>query len=210
MTRVRFLLTNRWVRIYLDALSEVMGHHGYTALLRVAGLHAWIYNPPPYEDVLDVDAMDFALLNKILEDIYGLRAGRSLAFRAGQVALGMVLARPDIALGVSETALKLLPPEKRVKAFLNALAQALTQPQSVTVSLTELPDKLLCVVSPCPVYADRGVIARAVCRSMVGFLQAALEYIGAREPQGVEVVACGTGEEGGDPTCIFALDKTRF
>jgi hypothetical protein len=210
MTRVRFLLTNRWVRIYLDALLEVMGHHGYTALLRVAGLHAWIYNPPPYEEVLEADAMDFALLNKILEDIYGPRGGRSLAFRAGQVAFRKILEHPDIDLGINESALKLLPTEKRAKTLLNALAHLLTQPQSVTVSLTELSDKYLYVISPCPVYADRGVIVRAVCRSMIGFLQAALSHVGAREPYGIETVACGTGEEGGDPTCIFALDKASL
>ncbi len=46
MTRGKHFQSNQRTRIYLDALAEVMGAHGLSALLRLANLTQWIEHPP--------------------------------------------------------------------------------------------------------------------------------------------------------------------
>ncbi len=204
MKHARFFLSNCWTRIYLDALSEVMGHHGYTALLRIAGLHAWIYNPPPYDDVLDVDVEDFVLLNKSLEDIYGPRGGRSLAFRTGQIAFRIAWERLDIDLGLRETAFNLLPEEKRMHVILEALAKEIAQANKVEITLTEDETTLQIEVTPCPVYTGHKAV-RSVCQGIAGFTRATLMHANTSDDYTISETACGVPEYRESLTCVFVI-----
>ena len=72
---------NKFARIFLDAMEEVMGKNGLNAVLHLADLDNLIGNYPP--DNLDkvFDFADFTALCVALEEMYGPRGGRGLARR---------------------------------------------------------------------------------------------------------------------------------
>ena len=86
MERGAYFQSNRKTRIYLDAIGDLIGAHGLAALLRLAGLHAWAVELPPYTDDLAVDFGDIAVLSEKLELMYGPGGGRALSVRAGRAS----------------------------------------------------------------------------------------------------------------------------
>jgi predicted hydrocarbon binding protein len=209
MTRERFLLSNRRTRIYLDALGDVMGRHGLSALLRVAGLTAWIYDPPPYDNVLEVDAVDFVVLNTTLEEIYGPRGARSLIFRTGKIVFAKSLEQMGAEMGLNPTALKLMPLDTRVKRLLEALARGNAQQGDIDALVTEEPGRLLYTLTRCPECWGRSGLSHSICEGMVGFIQAAIEWAGAVEHYWVKEIECGATKAVKDSTCVFAVNKAK-
>ncbi|MBN1488031.1 MAG: hypothetical protein JW981_10345 [Anaerolineae bacterium] len=210
MAHEKLLLSNRITRIYLDALSEIMGHHGLRALLRVSGLQSWVYNPPAYNAALEVDAADFALINTTLEEIYSPRGGRTWALRAGRVAFSGLLEHKGIELGVSDTAFRLLPTPQRVEVLLESLAQGLSEEQSLLdATVTKETDRFLLSLTPCPACWGRAGVPRPVCQGIVGLLQAALGWSRISENFWVDEIECGATKTAKDATCVFAINKTK-
>lgn len=76
--------SNKFARIALDALEDVMGRNGLNAILNLAHLSKIINNYPPDNLSREFDFADFSALNLALEELYGQRGGRSLALRAGR------------------------------------------------------------------------------------------------------------------------------
>ena len=68
---------NKFARLYLEALEDVMGKNGVNAILNLAGLSHFIDNYPP--DNLDkgegIDFAEFTALQIALEEMYGPRGG---------------------------------------------------------------------------------------------------------------------------------------
>ena len=71
---------NKIARIAILSFEEVMGKNGLNAILNLAGLSNLIDNYPP--DNLDrgFDFADFSAIQGALEEMYGPRGGRGLAF----------------------------------------------------------------------------------------------------------------------------------
>jgi len=100
---------NMMVRIYLQALEEVMGKNGINALLNLAGLPHLIDNYPPANLNQEFDFADFSALGQALDDMYGPRGGRGLALRAGRAAFAEGLANFGAMVGMGELAFKVIP-----------------------------------------------------------------------------------------------------
>lgn len=207
MTRGQYFQSNRRTRIYLDALAEVMGHHGLQALLRLAGLEAWIDQPPTYDDALEVDFIDFAMLNKTLEDMYGPRGGRALALRAGRASFKEAITQMGGSVGLAGAAFKMLPLRTRIKALLDAVVKGMSLQSSSVASVTEEGGKLFYHVNPCPACWGRTDADRPVCHGTVGFLQEALEWAGGGEEYQIEEAACSAAGEGEPGVCSFLIYK---
>ena len=73
---------NKFARIFIDAMEEVMGKNGLNAVLNLAGLQHYVDNYPPDNLEKGFDFSEFTALNVALEDMYGPRGGRGLALRA--------------------------------------------------------------------------------------------------------------------------------
>ena len=75
-----FFYANKFARITLEAYEEVMGKNGLNAILNLAGLGTLIDNYPPDNLERQFDFADFTAIHIGLEEMYGPRGGRGLAF----------------------------------------------------------------------------------------------------------------------------------
>ena len=75
---------NRFARIIIDALEEVMGKNGLHAVLRLAKLEKYIHERPPNNLEKEFPFSELTALQAALEEMYGPRGGRGLAIRAGR------------------------------------------------------------------------------------------------------------------------------
>src|SRR6185436_2669223 len=75
---------NKFARLTMSAMEEIMGRNGLNAILNLAGLQAYVDNLPADNLEKGFDFTDFTALNIALEDMYGPRGGRALALRAGR------------------------------------------------------------------------------------------------------------------------------
>ena len=75
---------NRFARIIISALEEVMGTNGLHAVLRLAKLEKYIAERPPNNLEKEFPFSEFTALQAALEEMYGPRGGRGLAIRAGR------------------------------------------------------------------------------------------------------------------------------
>ncbi len=199
--------SNRRTRIYLDAITEVIGQHGLHAVLRLANLEAWIANPPDYNDALEVSLDDFSRMNQVLEEMYGPRGGRALALRAGRAAFNAAIEQLGSALGLAGVAFKLLPPRPRIKTLLEAIIKGMSKQSTVRTYLTEENGVLLYHVAPCPACWGRKHEAQPVCHSTLGFLQQALEWAELEDYFEVTETSCAAVGETQTTECVFALRK---
>ncbi len=74
-----FYYPNKFARITIEALEQVMGKNGLNAILHLAGLSEYINNYPPNNLEKEYDFAYFTALCVALEEMYGPRGGRGLA-----------------------------------------------------------------------------------------------------------------------------------
>jgi predicted hydrocarbon binding protein len=86
MPEVLFL-PNRFVRITLQALEEVVGAGAMKAIYHHAGLPDLDAAPPAENMNTDFSSENFSKLFGSLNDVMGRRGGRSLAIRAGRTTM---------------------------------------------------------------------------------------------------------------------------
>jgi len=209
MTYGKHFQSNRKTRIYMDALIEVIGAHGLAALLRLAGLSAWVTTPPPYDDAFGVDYADFAKLNATLEDMYGPRGGRALALRAGRASFRQAQEQVGKGLGMEEATFKALPLATRIRSLLQILAKGNELQSGSQVTIQEEAESFTFSIVPCPACWGRSGLERSVCHGTTGLLIEAINWIGGGDGYRVEEVACaGTQAAGAEIPCVFAITKT--
>ena len=75
------------------------------------------------------------------------------------------------------------------------------------VSLRVAGDQFLYTVEPCPVCWGQGDQEEAMCFSTVGFLQQAIEWVGAGDHYLVEEASCAATKSADDAACVFAILK---
>ncbi len=197
-----YVQSNRRTRLYLDAVRDVVGRYGLTALLRIAELDRWIENPPPYDDELGVSYADFARLNEAMEQLYGPYGRRTLALRAGRVLFHHMARRwsydpPPLLEGISMRA-HILP-------MLASLSIWISRQMSGEVQVQEVWDEFHLVLHPSPEAWGYHNKDSAICYGMVGFLQQAVEWVGFGEYYHVKEVSCAATKNGADSRCVFAL-----
>jgi predicted hydrocarbon binding protein len=207
MERGKHFLSNRKARIYLDTVAEVSGQYGFEAVLQLAGLQTWIHQRPPHNDASEVDYADFAALNATLIRMYGLTGGRTLALRAGRNSFMALTERLAAILDIDDAAFQAQPPTQRVKALLEAIVEGGGQLGIDHISLRAAGDQFLYTVQPCPICWKQSNFEDAICFSTVGFLQQAIEWVGAGDYYLVEEASCAATKTTKDATCVFAILK---
>lgn len=206
MERGKYFQSNYTTHIYLDALVDVIGRHGLFALLHLAGLSAWIENPPSNDNEFGVDFADFAALNITLEVMYGPRGGRALALRAGRASFMESLSVEGSTLGVSNEALKMLSPVRRVRALLDTLARSTEKHSDSKITVLRDGDDFIYRVNPCPACWGRGGADHMMCHGTIGYLLQALAWTSAHEYR-VDEMSCSATKEKDDHTCEFRVIK---
>ncbi len=196
---------NRFARILLDALEEIMGRNGLSAILNMGGLAHWIENPPP--DDMEKGEFDFAYmsaLNQALEEMYGPRGGRGLQLRLGRVLFAQGLSTFGGLVGASDLAFKVLPLQAKLKTGLPAIAKVFDS-LSDQVSYVTDPggDYYLYNIGRCSMCWERHV-DHPVCYIATGIIDEALRWLSGGRTFRVDEISCiGMG----DKTCSYAVYK---
>ncbi len=199
-------LINRRARVYLDVIASITGKYGFTKILELAGLHPWLEELPSYNEAREVDFADFSALNIALHKIYGPRTGQAISARAGR-ALFLEL-RPSFVpmLDVHDAAFKTQLPRERVRAVLEAMVNG-NLPSEGLSSLHIAGEQFVCTITPCPLCWGHNHETEALCHGMVGFLQQAVEWVGAGDEYYVEEASCAATKEAQDSSCVFVVLK---
>lgn len=194
---------NLIVRIYLEAIEDVMGSNGIKALLNLAHMEQLKDNYPPRNLSKEFDFADFAHLNEAMESMYGPRGGRALSLRAGRKAFEQGLRNLGPMVGIGDTTFRILPLKLRMKVGLAAMAKAFSLTSDQVCHVEEQDDCFVYIIDRCPVCWGRHSDA-PMCHAALGIIQEGLNWgTGGMRFKTTEVTCIGRG----DPSCNFTISK---
>ena len=184
-----FYYPNKFARITIEALEEVMGKNGLNAILHLADLSELINNYPPDNLEKEFDFAYFTALCVALEDMYGPRGGRGLALRAGRATFADALRGFGALAGVGDLAFKVLPLAAKLKIGLPAMANIFTQFSDQVSNVNEEGDKYIYTLERCPMCWNRKT-DRPVCYVGQGLLQEGLRWVSGGHEFKVDMETC--------------------
>lgn len=189
---------NKFARIILEAMEDVMGQNGLNAVLNLAQLSEYIGNYPPDNLEKEFDFADITALMIALEDMYGPRGGRGLALRAGRATFADALRGFGALAGVGDLAFKVLPLNAKLKIGVPAMANIFNQfSDQVSNVYEEGADKIIYTLERCPMCWGRKA-DRPVCFTGQGLLQEGLRWVSGGHEFKVEMSTCiAMGEDMG-------------
>lgn len=196
---------NKFTRIALDALEDVMGKNGLNAILNLAHLSSIINNYPPDNLNREFDFADFSALNLALEELYGPRGGRSLALRAGRATFDDALRNFGTLAGAGDLAFKVLPLQAKMRHGLPAMAKIFSQVSDQNSTVREEEEAFIYTIHQCPVCWGRPKTDKPACFIAVGLLQEALRWVSGGSEFRVNESQCVAM---GDDVCEFTIYKT--
>lgn len=167
---------NKFGRLIILALKDVMGQNGIDAILDSADLSELKNNYPPND--LNKE-FDFATLSSILislEQMYGARGGRGLAARAGRALFADGLKDFGPLVGLGDLALRVLPISSKLSLGLPAFAKIFNQVSDQQVEVDRDGDDYLWRITRCPVCWGRTESPKPVCDLAGGLLEESLEW----------------------------------
>ncbi len=192
-----FYYPNKFARITIEALEEVMGKNGLNAILHLAGLSELINNYPPDNLEKEFDFAYFTALCVALEEMYGPRGGRGLALRAGRATFADALRGFGALAGVGDLAFKVLPLAAKLKIGLPAMANIFTQFSDQISNVHEEADKYIYTLERCPMCWNRKA-DKPVCYVGQGLLQEGLRWVSGGHEFKVDMSTCiGSGSDMG-------------
>lgn len=199
-----FFNTNKFARIYLEAVKEITGENGLKTLLNFAGLKQYINELPLENYDKEFDFANFSIINQSLEEIYGERGGKGLALRIGRSTFDEVLKGYGELAGVGETAFKILPIQSKIKFGLDAMARIFSEKSDQITTVQETEATYLYQVERCPVCWGRVEQENPICYYIVGLLKEGLHWVsGGKEFTITESQCIATGDE----ICEFVIQK---
>lgn len=184
-----FYYPNKFARITIEALEEVMGKNGVNAILHLAGLSEYINNYPPDNLEKEFDFAYFTALCVALEEMYGPRGGRGLALRAGRATFADALRGFGALAGVGDLAFKVLPLAAKLKIGLPAMANIFTQFSDQISNVHDDGDKYIYTLERCPMCWNRKA-DRPVCFIGQGLLQEGLRWVSGGHEFKVDISTC--------------------
>lgn len=195
---------NKFGLIIIKSLEEVMGKNGLNAILNLAGLNHYIETLPP--DNLD-KGFNFADLSSIgfaLEEMYGPRGGRGLAFRAGRSTFSDALRNFGALAGAADLAFVVLPLQTKLRIGLPAFAKIFSQLSDQYTTVVEKDKEWIWSIHKCPCCWARTAADKPVCFIATGLLQESLKWVSGGNEFRVNESKCFAI---GDDVCEFILQK---
>jgi hypothetical protein len=181
---------NKFARITLEAMQEVMGENGLRAILHLAGLSNLIGNFPPDNLDKEFDFADFTAINVALDEMYGPRGARGLALRAGRATFAQGLRAFGALAGVGDLAFKVLPLNAKLRIGVPAMANIFMQFSDQISNVTEEgSDRIIYTLERCPMCWERKA-DRAVCYVGQGLLQEGLRWVSGGQEFQVNMETC--------------------
>lgn len=193
-------IPNKMGRILLLALEETLGEDGLQTVLARAGLRdLGDYPPDNLERAFPIPWVP--RLTVAMEDLYGVREGRNLAFRAGHACFHLGAQDLSLFLDVLRVALRVLPQNFRLQTGLEVLAEVFNRftPQSVRVERADGVYRW--VVENCGFCLGR-VATAPCCHLMGGLLQATLAWFAGKSISVTETTCIANGA----PHCTLQVE----
>ncbi len=181
---------NKFARLIIEAMEEIMGQNGLNAILNLAQLSEYINNYPPDNLEKQADFTHITALNIALEEMYGPRGGRGLALRAGRAIFAGGLRSFGALAGVSDLAFKVLPLNAKLKVGVPAMANIFSQfSDQISNVYEEGGDKIIYTMERCALCWGRKT-DRAVCYMGQGLLQEGLRWVSGGREFKVDMTTC--------------------
>jgi predicted hydrocarbon binding protein len=199
-----FYNSNKFARIFLEALEEITGTHGLNAVLNYANLADLIDHLPPDTPERIFDFSYLSSINQALEEIYGRRGGRGLALRVGRTTFADVLKDYGDLAGVGDVSFKILPLQEKIKFGLHAMARIFSEKSDQLTTLVEEDDSYRYRIERCPVCWGRTTAEEPVCFYMVGLLKEGLNWVSSGKEFNIKETRCIAL---GDEVCEFVIQK---
>lgn len=194
---------NKFGRIMILSLEDVMGRNGVNAILNLANLPNLMENLPPDNLEKQFDFADLSAVMGALEEMYGPRGGRGLALRAGRATFSDALRNFGALAGVGDLAFKVLPLQAKLRIGLPAMAKIFSQISDQLSTVEEKDDHLIYTIHRCPVCHGRHT-DKPDCYIATGLLQESLKWVSGGSEFRVNESKCIAM---GDPTCEFIVYK---
>ena len=194
---------NRFARLFLLAMEDVMGKHGLNNILSMSGLEAYMDNLPPDNLARQFDFAYMAALNAGLETVYGARGGRGIALRIGRATFSMGLKNFGALAGMATPAFQALLLNKRTQIGLNALAAVYSTFSDQASRVQEADDHYLFEVEISPMAWGR-TADRPVCHALTGIIQESMRWASHAYEFHAQEIACRAA---GSDQCVFKVNK---
>ncbi|MFW5691316.1 MAG: 4-vinyl reductase [Chloroflexota bacterium] len=166
---------NRFARLLLLAMQDVMGLHGLNTILGMAGLNAYMDDLPPDDLARQFDFAYLAAINQALEDVYGIRGGRGIALRIGRAMIDKGLNRFGALAGMGDPAFRILPVDQRAWLGLQALAAVFNRFSDQLTNTTDDEAYYTFIVEPSPMTWGRSLDQQAN-HMLTGIIQGTLRW----------------------------------
>ena len=194
---------NKFGRLTILSLEDVMGRNGVNAILNLANLPNLMENLPPDNLEKAFDFADVSAIMGALEEMYGPRGGRGLALRAGRAVFSDGLRSFGALAGVGDLSFKVLPLQAKLRIGLPAMAKIFSQISDQLSTVEEKDDHLIYTIHRCPVCYGRHT-DKPDCYIATGLLQESLKWVSGGSEFRVNESKCIAM---GDPTCEFIVYK---
>jgi len=186
----------------LEEVHGLLGRRGLIALLRRAGLDAYIDAPPPSAHVPPVPVAHWAQLVAEVHEAFDARAAHALLWHAGEAA-ARAMRRPA-PTRVAGTALRLLPADRRLRVALDRLCAQGEEVYGTPHSVHEEAAALFVTLHECPhCAAIERRMSRPACHTASAWIADSVEWA-MGEKHLVEEVACIAA---GGTECRFRIAR---
>jgi predicted hydrocarbon binding protein len=194
---------NRFARLFLLAMEDVMGRQGLHTILSIAGLETYAEDPPPDNMARQFDFTYMAAFSLALENMYGARGGRGIALRIGRAMFSNGMKDFGALAGMASPAFQMLPLEKRLDIGINALASVFSRFSDQDSQILEVEDAYHFVVDISPIAWGR-TAERPVCHALTGIIQESMRWSSKNYEFHVQEIECRAA---GNDTCVFKVNK---
>ncbi len=194
---------NKFGRMTILALEDVMGRNGVNAILNLANLPEWINHLPPDNLDKNFDFADYSAINGALEVLYGARGGRALAERVGRATFNDVWRSFAALAGISDLAEKKMSLEEKLRIGLPAMARIFSKTSDQHCAVTEKDGRFIYTIHACPVCWGRRA-DQPDCYLTVGLLRASLKWLSNGQEFDVRESSCVAA---GGQVCEFTISK---
>jgi predicted hydrocarbon binding protein len=199
------------LNILFSLIGEGMGRRSLIMLLRQAGLHQYIDNPPPLDDSPSISVSEYGRLLADIYELFGLQAAQPILLRGGRLAAAEMRRQRGAQFAVTSTALRFVSGARRMQLILDRLAEQGAESYGAVYQVREEDDAFYLEIGRCPYCAEivrRSVernlpVAKPVCQLPVAIVDEMVEWA-TGEKHLVQEVACIAQ---GAPVCRFRIGK---
>jgi predicted hydrocarbon binding protein len=200
------------MRVYLETIESIVGHHGLKSVLNYAHLEKYIDNFPSPNNRIAIPLVDLQNLCRSLLELFGKKGIRSLQLRVGREIIKRSLEKRSWIVRVL-LLLRLLPPEHfKMRGALKGLMRAVEKSypckrdvsQGSQLELQEDRDYFFVIYRDS--WESEDVLSSLpVCHVTVGAIEAFLEWATGHVYEVKEIECRAMGH----PADVFRISKTH-